>query len=147
MTIFPKEMLKLASATCRAIDKLLILAHMSERNKVITTMVIRSLDDPHTMCSICLRRFASPLFGVRFGSMMVPIDSLPMSSYSLPIDTHLTVLELFSWLQNRFSSSVCPSGPDAMTNTALEATASSSIRNTLFRRRRRGWMQFAADRK
>ena len=35
--------------------------------KVITTMVIRPLTDPYMMCSICGRRFTTPLFGVRGG--------------------------------------------------------------------------------
>ena len=39
----------------------------TKRHKVITTMVIRPLDDPHMMCSICDRRFTTPLSGVRMG--------------------------------------------------------------------------------
>ena len=53
-----------------------------------------------------------------------------MYSYQLPIDTYglsVTVFELFSWLQTRFSPSPArPSDPDTMRNTALEAIASSS---------------------
>ena len=51
-----------------------------------------------------------------------------MYSYKLPTDTYglsLTVFELFSWLQKRFR----PADPDTMTNTALEAIASSSGKN------------------
>ena len=38
--------------------------HLTDKHKVITTMVIRPLDDrPHTMCSISGHPFAAPRFG------------------------------------------------------------------------------------
>ena len=61
-----------------------------------------------------------------------PFDSPPVCSYKLPIGIYgpfLTVFELLSWLQKRFRPSVHSSDLDAMTNTALEATASSSSKN------------------
>ena len=39
------------------------------------------------------------------------------------------LVELFSWLQRQFRPSVRPSAPDTMTNTTLEAVASSSGKN------------------
>ena len=51
----------------------------------------------------------------------VPISSI-FYTYSLSV----TIFELFSWLQQRFRPSV---RPDTMTNTAREATASSSGKN------------------
>ena len=65
---------------------------------------------------------------------MVPFDTPPMGSYLLPIDTYglsHTVFELFGWLQKRFRPSARPSDQDTMTNTALEAIASSSGKNEI----------------
>ena len=89
---------------------------------------------PHTMCSICGRRFATPRFGVRGESGMGLFDSPPMGSYQLHIGTYglsRTIFQLFSRLQNRFHQPVFLSNPDTMTNTALEATTSSSGNQTL----------------
>ena len=61
--------------------------------------------------------------------------SPPMGSYQLPVDTYylsLTVLELFRWLQKRLGPSIRLSDPDMMTNTALEATVSSSGKKLCF---------------
>ena len=60
--------------------------------------------------------FSTPRFGGLGGSGMGPFDSAPMGSYWLPIDTYGLSLTV----------SACSSDPDTMTNTALEAIASSS---------------------
>ena len=71
-------------------------------------------------------------FGETWGSGMGRFDGLPMGFYGLPIDTYgpsLTVFELFRWLQKHFCLSAHPSDLDAMTNTTLYATASTSGKN------------------
>ena len=89
-------------------------------NKVITTMVMRPLDDPHD---------ANSRFGVRVVRGRALSVSLPWASISsLLIYLHglaLTVFELFGWPQEPFR----PSDPDTMTNTALEVIASASGKN------------------
>ena len=63
-----------------------------------------------------------------------PFDSSLIVSYLLPIDTYglaLTVLELFSWHQERLRLSIRLSDPVAMTNTTSEAIASSSGKNEI----------------
>ena len=94
-------------------------------NKVITIMVIRSLDDP---TSICGCRFVTPWFEVHVVSGMSPFHSLHMGSYQLPIDTNglsLTAFEFVSWRKKCFRPSTRPPPVhlDTMTNTTLEATA------------------------
>ena len=44
----------------------------------------------------------------------------------LPLKLLLAIQTEFCWLQKRLFSTVRPSDPDVMSNTALEATASSS---------------------
>ena len=76
----------------------------TRENKVITTSVIRPLDDP-TWCAQSvvgdLRTNGLGYVGVRVGPIRQPANGF------LPIDTYglsFTVFELFSWLKKRF----CP---------------------------------------
>ena len=91
-------------------------------------MVIRPLDDPIR----CAQSAVADLRPICLGYVGIGMNSFgspPLNSYSLPIDTYglyQTVLKLFSWLQKCFRPSVCPSDTDMMTNTAIEAIASSS---------------------
>ena len=98
-------------------------------------MLIGPLDGP-TWCDQSVVADLPP-FGLGYvGIGMYSFGSPPMYSHKLPIDTYglsVTVFELIfelsSWLQKRFRPSVCPSDPDTMTSTALEATDSSSCKN------------------
>ena len=54
------------------------------------------------------------------------VDTQPLGSYCLPIDTYglnLTATELLNWLQRRFQLSTHPANPDAVTFAAWKATA------------------------
>ena len=82
------------------------------------------------MYSICHRRFVTLRFEVRGGRGLAHGVAYPWVPKNLPLTRKvyllpLTVSELFSWLQKRLR----PSDPDRMTNTALEAIASSSGKN------------------
>ena len=72
----------------------------------------RAARRPHMMCSICVRRSTTPLFGGTYGSgwphsvarLCIPISTPPIDTYGLC----LTIVELFSWLQKRFCPPVRP---------------------------------------
>ena len=97
----------------------------SQTDKVISTMVIRSLDSQHDVLNLWLP-ICNPLVWGTWGSGMGSFDSQSMGSYKHPIDIHghglSLVFELFSCLQRRYR----PSDPDTMTNAAQEATTSVS---------------------
>ena len=81
------------------------------------------------MCSICGRRFANPSFGVRGSRGWAHSIARPRVPTSSPL-THMVYHSPFlSYLAGSKSVSPRPSDLDTMTNTAPEATASSSGTN------------------
>ena len=79
--------------------------------KVITAMVIRSLDDSTYVLNQLSPIYDPSVWGY-VGIGMSAFGSPPVYSYNLPIDTYglsVTVFELFSWIRKRFRPSARPS--------------------------------------
>ena len=77
---------------------------------------------------------------------MGSLDSPPVGSINRLLTSLSTASELFIWLRKRFRPSIRPSDPDTMTNTAIEAIASSSGKNWLKRYQNRSLVPFLSIR-